>query len=75
VLSWLAAVFAFLVSSPFLNFLLLAVAAYLVLGLTAALLEVKEAKLLFPVWLGIIATHVVYGLSFLAGLIKRDLRK
>jgi len=62
--------------NPFLvNILLLAVSLYLILGLIATLLEVRDAKLILPVWLGIIATHVVYGVSFLVGLMKRDLEK
>jgi len=75
VLSLFVGVFASFINSFFLNLLLLAVAAYLILGLIAALLEVKEAKLLLPVWSGIIATHVVYGVSFLAGLMKCDLER
>jgi len=55
--------------------MLLAVAMYLMLGLFATLLEVRDAKLILLVWLGIIATHVVYGVSFLAGLMKRDLER
>jgi len=57
------------------NVMLLAVAMYLMLGLFATLLEVRDAKLILLVWLGIIATHVVYGVSFLAGLMKRDLER
>jgi len=75
VFSLFAGVFASLLNSFFLNILLLAVALYLVLSLIAVAFEVKEAKMLLPVWLGIIVTHVVYGLSFLAGLMKRDLRR
>jgi cellulose synthase/poly-beta-1,6-N-acetylglucosamine synthase-like glycosyltransferase len=74
-LSLFAGVFASFIYSFFLNTLVLAVAAYLVLSLIAAILEVKEAKLFLSVWLGVMATHVVYGLSFLAGLMKRDLQK
>jgi cellulose synthase/poly-beta-1,6-N-acetylglucosamine synthase-like glycosyltransferase len=75
VLCLFAGVFASLLNLFFLNILLLAVTAYLVLSLIAAAFEVKEAKLLLPVWLGIIVTHVVYGLYFLVGLAKRDLRR
>ncbi len=59
----------------FLDILLLAITTYLILGLIASLLEVKEAKLLLSVWLGTMATHIVYGLSFLVGFIKRDLQR
>jgi cellulose synthase/poly-beta-1,6-N-acetylglucosamine synthase-like glycosyltransferase len=75
VLSLFAGVFASLLNRFFLNVFLLAVAVYLVLSLIAAAFEGKEARLLLPVWFGIIMTHVVYGLSFWAGLIKRDLRR
>jgi cellulose synthase/poly-beta-1,6-N-acetylglucosamine synthase-like glycosyltransferase len=54
---------------------LLGVALYLVLSLTAAALQVKGMKLLLSVWLGIIATHLVYGSFFLSGLAKRDLKR
>jgi uncharacterized protein (DUF697 family) len=57
------------------NVMLLAVAMYLILGSIATSLEVKEAKLVLPVWLGIIATHVVYGVSFLVGLMRPDLER
>ena len=75
VLSLFAGAFASFTFSFFSNIFLLALTSYLVFGLIAAILEVKEAKLIFPVWLGILATHVVYGLTFLAGLMKRDLQK
>jgi ABC-type uncharacterized transport system permease subunit len=75
VLFFFAGVFASFVYSFFWSILLLLVAAYLVSGLIATLLEVKEAKLLLSVWLGVITTHVVYGLSFLAGFVKRDLKR
>ena len=74
-LSFLALVFASLFNSFFWNLLLMAVVTYLCASFVAAMLEVREVKLLFSVWLGIIATHVVYGTSFLVGLMKRDLVK
>jgi len=62
--------------NPFLvNVLLLAMALYLTLCLIATLLEVRDVRLILPVWLGIIATHIVYGVSFLEGLMKRDLER
>ena len=48
---------------------------YLVLSLIAAALQVKKLKLLFSVWFGIIATHIIYGFFFLSGFIKRDLKR
>jgi hypothetical protein len=68
-----AAVFTSLFYPFFWSILLLAIATYLILCLIAAVLEVKEKKLLPHVCVGIITTHFVYGLSFLAGLIKREL--
>jgi cellulose synthase/poly-beta-1,6-N-acetylglucosamine synthase-like glycosyltransferase len=75
VLSLFAGVFASVINSFLMNVMLLAVAMYLMLGLFATLLDVRDAKLILLVWLGIIATHVVYGVSFLAGLMKRDLER
>ena len=61
------------------SFLAFAVAvgivAYLVLSLIAAILQVKRANLVLLVWSGIVVTHIVYGLSFLSGLVKRDLKR
>jgi GT2 family glycosyltransferase len=75
VLSLFAGVFASLINSFLMNVMLFAVAAYLILGLVSTLLEVRDAWLILPVWFGIIATHIVYGLSFLAGLMKRNLER
>ena len=54
---------------------LFGVAAYLVLNLTAAALQVRSIKLIFAVWLGILVTHITYGTFFLCGLVKRDLKR
>jgi len=59
----------------FMKVLTMAIAAYLILCLITTLLDVREAKLVLHVWLGIIATHLVYGTSFLVGLFKRDLKR
>ncbi len=67
------------VLSLFFSFLadivLFGVAIYLASSLVAAGLQVRNVKLLFSVWLGIIATHIIYGSFFLSGLIKRDLKR
>jgi glycosyltransferase involved in cell wall biosynthesis len=55
--------------------LLFGVAAYFISSLIAAAIQVKNVKLLFLVWIGIIVTHIIYGSFFLSGLIKRDLKK
>jgi len=61
---------------PFFAYVLLfGVIVYLVSGLIAARLQVRNAKLLLSVWLGIIVTHIIYGSFFLSGLIKRDLKR
>lgn len=59
----------------FLSILMLGILAYLVLSLIAASMQVKSAKLVLSVWLGIIVTHLVYGSYFLFGLAKRDLKR
>jgi cellulose synthase/poly-beta-1,6-N-acetylglucosamine synthase-like glycosyltransferase len=61
---------------PFLSyFLAISVVMYFALCLLAATLQVKNPKLVLLVWMGIIATHIVYGVFFLSGLIKRDLKR
>ena len=54
---------------------LFGVSIYLVSSFIAAALQVRNVKLLFSVWLGIIVTHIIYGSYFLSGLIKRDLKR
>lgn len=61
--------------SFFLYILLFGVVLYLISSLIAAALQVRNAKLLFLVWLGIIVTHIIYGSFFLSGLIKCDLKR
>jgi len=74
-LSFLTFMFASLFNSFFWHLLLLALVTYLCATFVAAMLEVRGVKLLFSVWLGIVTTHVVYGMSFLVGLMKRDLAR
>jgi cellulose synthase/poly-beta-1,6-N-acetylglucosamine synthase-like glycosyltransferase len=57
------------------NAILLVMLLYLISGLIATLSEVRNVGLILPVWFGIIATHIVYGASFLMGLMKRDLKR
>ena len=64
-----------ILDSFFMSALLTSASAYLLLCLIASLIEVREAKLILPVWLGIIATHITYGTSFLIGFLKRDLKR
>jgi len=50
------------------------VLVYLILSLITAL-SFNNIKLLFPVWGGIILTHLTYGMFFLIGLIKKELKR
>ena len=51
--------------------------SYLILCLLASIIEVKnrDLRMICVVWLGIILTHICYGISFLNGLFKRDLKR
>jgi cellulose synthase/poly-beta-1,6-N-acetylglucosamine synthase-like glycosyltransferase len=75
ILSLFAGVFISVLNSFVLNVLLLASAIYFILCFVAAVMEVRKVKLILPVWLGIMATHMTYGFSFLIGLLKRDLKR
>ena len=75
VLCFFAGLFASFISLFYLHILLLALVTYFALSGIAASFEAKELKMLALVWLGIITTHIVYGLSFLAGLTKRNLTR
>lgn len=52
----------------------LSLVAYLILAFIGAL-HAKRLKLIVLTWLGIIVTHVVYGISFLVGLFKKELKR
>ena len=45
---------------------------YIFFALAAAL---RSRELILPVWLGIMATHIVYGAFFLLGLMKEELKR
>jgi hypothetical protein len=75
VLSFLAGILLSLVFPLFGYIVVLGAAVYLVSSLVSATVQVKSVKLVFLVWLGIIATHIVYGSFFLSGLAKRDLNR
>jgi hypothetical protein len=66
-LSFVFPFFAYIVAASFI--------AYLTLSFLAAALQVREMKLILLVWSGMIVTHLVYGVFFLSGLIKRDLKR
>jgi len=53
---------------------MLSLVAYLILAFIGAL-HAKRPKLIFLTWLGIIITHIVYGVSFLIGLAKKELER
>jgi len=48
---------------------------YIAACLLAALLEATKIRLIPVIWAGIVSTHLVYGLSFLVGLMRSDLKK
>jgi cellulose synthase/poly-beta-1,6-N-acetylglucosamine synthase-like glycosyltransferase len=48
--------------------------SYLVLAFIAAIGS-KNIKLILPVWFGILLTHLIYGIYFLMGLSKKELRR
>ncbi|MEM0171591.1 MAG: glycosyltransferase [Thermoproteota archaeon] len=50
------------------------VSIYLILAFLAAL-ESKDVKLIFPVWVGTILTHLIYGIYFIVGLTKSELKR
>ncbi|HML03231.1 MAG TPA: glycosyltransferase [Candidatus Bathyarchaeia archaeon] len=61
---------------PFFRYIIvLGLALYLALGFGASILQVRKVKLIFLIWVGIIVTHITYGLSFLYGLVKSDLKR
>jgi len=45
---------------------------YLILTFVSAVLS-KDVKMIFPVWIGTILTHLTYGIYFLIGLSKKEL--
>lgn len=45
---------------------------YIILTFISAVLS-KDIKMIFPVWIGTILTHLAYGIYFLIGLSKREL--
>jgi cellulose synthase/poly-beta-1,6-N-acetylglucosamine synthase-like glycosyltransferase len=75
VLSLFAGVMLSFVFSFFAYILVLGIATYLLLCLLAAAFQVRKAKLTLLVWSGIIVTHIVYGFTFLSGLVKSDLKR
>jgi cellulose synthase/poly-beta-1,6-N-acetylglucosamine synthase-like glycosyltransferase len=64
-----------LINRFFLNLTLVGIGLYLLACLLAALAEVKKPILTLLTWLGIIGTHFTYGISFLIGLMIKELRR
>jgi glycosyltransferase involved in cell wall biosynthesis len=54
---------------------LVGVLTYLVFSLAAAVMQVKDTRMVFLVWAGIIVTHLIYGCYFVSGLMKSDLKR
>ena len=75
VLSLLAGLVLSFLFSFFVYVTVLVAAVYLALSLVAAALQVRKVKLILLVWSGTIVTHITYGIFFLFGLIKRDLKR
>ena len=75
VLSLLAGLMLSFVSSVFVYLLVVGVLMYLALSLVATILQVKSIKLVLLVFVGIVATHITYGVFFIFGLIRRDLKR
>jgi cellulose synthase/poly-beta-1,6-N-acetylglucosamine synthase-like glycosyltransferase len=75
VLSLVTGIFISLFFPVFAFVLLFGIAFYLALSLAAAASQVKKLKFVLSVWLGIIATHLIYGCFFLSGLAKRELKR
>jgi cellulose synthase/poly-beta-1,6-N-acetylglucosamine synthase-like glycosyltransferase len=75
VLSLVIGIFISLFFPVFAFVLLFGMAFYLSLSLAAAASQVKKLKFVLSVWLGIIATHLIYGCFFLSGLAKRELKR
>lgn len=67
--------FLSLIIPSFVYVFLFGISVYLIASLVAAALQTKNFTLAFTVWLGIIVTHLVYGLYFLSGLAKDDLKR
>jgi cellulose synthase/poly-beta-1,6-N-acetylglucosamine synthase-like glycosyltransferase len=59
----------------FVFILLLGILFYMVLSLIASARQTQSTNLMLSVWLGIMVTHLVYGVFFLLGLAKRDLKR
>ena len=55
--------------------LVIPICIYLAASLSATLLETRNKKMIPIVWAGIVLTHLTYGISFIAGLIKSNLKK
>jgi glycosyltransferase involved in cell wall biosynthesis len=59
----------------FIYVFLVGVAAYLASSFAASAMQVKNAKMIFLVWGGIVVTHLIYGCYFVSGLAKSDLKR
>jgi len=73
VLAMVAGIALSLFEEPFYPYLLAFFSIYFI-GTFLMALKARRAKLVMLTWIGIILTHITYGIFFLIGLIKRDLR-
>lgn len=53
---------------------LIMLVGYLFLCLLASFAEVKDIRMIPAIWLGIILTHICYGVFFISGFLKCDLK-
>ena len=67
----LASIFSSLATLLFFIFL----TGYILTSLVAAIIEARDVKLIPLVLAGTITTHIVYGVMFMAGLMRRDLKR
>ncbi len=67
------------VSSAFISImaysLVVLVSSYLVISFLATILETRERRFILHVWGGILLTHITYGVYFIVGMLKRDLKR
>lgn len=75
VLSFVIGIFVSLFFPIFTFVMLFGTIFYLSLSLAAAASQVKKLRFVLSIWLGIIATHLIYGCFFLSGLAKRELKR
>ena len=54
---------------------LICLVSYFLLILVVSIFEVRQLLMISTVWLGILLTHICYGISFIVGYFRSDLRR